>query len=230
MATLSREGARGIIVQSVLIIVSFAILFVAAGTVNWINGWVYFALACLYQLISTVILAKVNPQMLNSRGRVARQDTKGFDRIWIALYPVLTLVNLVVMGFDAVRFHWSSMPIWLSILGLVFFIAASIIGVWAMSVNRFFEWTVRIQVDRGQYVCKDGPYRFIRHPGYTSLIISVLAGPFILGSYWGLVLSIALALIIITRTALEDRTLQKELPGYREYAGKVRYRLCPFIW
>ena len=229
MAALSREGARGIIVQSVLIILSFAILFVAAGTINWINGWVYFALACLYQLVSTIILAKVNPQMLNARGGVVKQDTKGFDRAWVVLYPILTLVNLVVMGFDAVRFHWSSMPLWLNILGCVLFIPASV-ATWAMAVNKFFEWTVRIQSDRGQYVCTDGPYRFIRHPGYTGLIISVLAGPLILGSYWGLVLAIVLVLIIIARTAMEDRTLQNELPGYREYAGKVKYRLCPFIW
>jgi protein-S-isoprenylcysteine O-methyltransferase Ste14 len=210
--------------------VSFALLFIAAGTINWINGWVYFGLACLYQLVSTVILAKVNPQMLNARGGVVKQDTKGFDRAWVALYPALTLVNLVVIGFDAVRFQWSTMPIWLSILGVALFIPASIIGAWAMAVNKFFEWTVRIQVDRDQYVCKDGPYRFIRHPGYTGLIISMLAGTLILGSWWGLVLSGILAVIIIARTALEDSTLKKELAGYQEYSHTVRFRLLPFIW
>lgn len=143
---------------------------------------------------------------------------------------MITSVNLVIIGFDAVRFHWSSMPIWPSILGLVLFIPAFLIATCAMAVNKFFEWTVRIQVDRGQYVCKEGPYRFIRHPGYTCLIISVLVCPLILRSCWGLVLSVILALVIIARTALEDRTLQKELPGYQEYAQIVRYRLLPFIW
>lgn len=230
MAVLSKEGTRGVVVQFVLILMSFAILFVAAGTVNWVNGWVYFALACLSQLVSTVILAKVNPQLLNARGGVVKEDTKGFDRVWVVLYPFLTLVNLVVIGFDAVRFHWSSMPMWLSVLGFVLFIPAFLIATWAMAVNKFFEWTVRIQVDRDQYVCRHGPYRFIRHPGYTGLIISMLGGTLILGSCWGLLLSGILALIIIARTALEDRALQKELPGYREYAGTVRYRLLPFIW
>lgn len=230
MAMLNKAGIRGIVVQFVLILVSFAILFVAAGIMNWINGWVYFLLACLSQLVSTIILAKVNPQLLNARGSVVKEDTKGFDRVWIALYPVLTLVNLVIIGFDAVRFHWSSMPIWLSILALVLFIPAFIMATWAMAVNKFFEWTVRIQDDRGQYVCKDGPYRLIRHPGYTGLIISVMVYPLILGSCWGLVLSFILAIVIIARTALEDRTLQRELPGYREYASIVRYRLLPFIW
>lgn len=230
MAELNREGIRGIAVQSVLLLVSFAILFAAAGTINWINGWVYFGLACLSQLISTVIQAKANPQLLNARGSVVKEGTKGFDRVWVALYPVITLANLVVIGFDAVRFHWSSMPIWPGILGLVLFMPAFLTATWAMAVNKYFEWTVRIQVDRGQYVCKDGPYRFIRHPGYTGLIITVLVYPLILGSCWGLVLSAVLAMVVIARTALEDRTLQKELPGYQEYARKVRYRLLPYIW
>jgi protein-S-isoprenylcysteine O-methyltransferase Ste14 len=230
MGTLNRAGIRAIVVQSVLILVSFAIMFAAAGTINWINGWAYFALACLSQLISWVILAKVNPQLLNARGDVVKEDTKGFDRVWVALYPVLTLVNLVIIGFDAVRFHWSSMPIWLSIFGIALFIPAFVIATWAMAVNKFFEWTVRIQDDRSHYVCKDGPYRFIRHPGYTGLIISVMTGTLILGSCWGLVLSSILAIVIIARTALEDRTLKKELPGYQEYAQAVKYRLIPFIW
>jgi len=230
MGAVNKEGIRAIVVQSVLILVSFAILFAAAGTINWINGWVYFVLACLSQLISWVILAKVNPQLLNARGSVVKEDTKGFDKVWVVMYPVLTLVNLVIIGFDAVRFHWSSVPIWLSILGIVLFIPAFVIATWAMAVNRFFEWTVRIQDDRSHYVCKDGPYRFIRHPGYTGLIVSVLVGPLILGSCWGLVLSFILTLVVIARTALEDRTLQKELPGYREYAQTVKYRLLPFVW
>jgi protein-S-isoprenylcysteine O-methyltransferase Ste14 len=230
MAKPNRVGIRGIVVQFILILVSFVILFAATGTINWINGWVYFGLACLSQLVSTVILAKVNPQMLNARGSVVKEGTKGFDRAWVALYLVITLINFVIIGFDAVRFQWSSMPIWPSILGLVLFIPAFLIATWAMAVNKFFEWTVRIQDDRGQYVCNDGPYRFIRHPGYIGLIISVLVYPLILGSSWGLLLSVILALVVIARTALEDRTLQKELPGYQEYAQIVRYRLLPYIW
>jgi protein-S-isoprenylcysteine O-methyltransferase Ste14 len=230
MAILNKTGTRGIVVQSVIILISFVILFAAAGTINWTNGWIYFVLACLSQTISWVILAKANPQLLNVRGSLVKQDTKRFDRIWIVLYPILTILNVVIMGFDAVRFQWSSMPLWLNIMGIVIFIPAWVIATRAMAANKFFEWTVRIQDDRGQYVCQDGPYRFIRHPGYISLIASVMAGPLILGSYWGLVLSSILALIIIARTALEDQTLQKELMGYREYASKVRYRLIPFIW
>ena len=230
MDKLNKAGIRGIIVQFVLIFVGIVILFTSAGTVNWINGWIYLGLACLSQLVSTFVLAKVNPQLLNARGSVVKENTKSFDRVWVVLIPVLTFVNLIIIGFDAVRFTWSSMPFWLNIVGVVLLIVASPIATWAMAVNKFFEWTVRIQDDRRHYVCKDGPYQVIRHPGYAGLIISVLVYPLILGSYWGLVLSSFLALIIIVRTALEDRVLQKELPGYREYASKVKYRLIPFIW
>jgi protein-S-isoprenylcysteine O-methyltransferase Ste14 len=227
---MNRNGIRGIIVQSILIIIGFVILFVAAGTLKWVNGWIYVFLIAVSQAASWIVLAKINPQLLNARSSIVKEGTKGFDRVWLVLYPIFTFGNLVVMGFDAVRFHWSSMPGWLTIVGVAMFIPALVTATWAMSVNKFFEWTVRIQDDRSQYVCTDGPYSVIRHPGYTGLIVSLLAYPLILGSWWGLVASFILTAIIVVRTVLEDRTLQIELPGYKEYAGKVKYRLLPFIW
>ena len=230
MSSLNRFGIRGIIVQSILIIIGFAVLFISAGTLAWINAWVYVGVVSIYWVISTVVLARVNPDMLNERGSVVKEGTKGFDKVWVAIYPVLTFGNLVVMGFDAVRFQWSFMPLWLAILGIVIMIPASVISAWAMAVNKFFEWTVRIQDDRQQYVCTSGPYKIMRHPGYVGLIISILVYPLILGSWWGFVLSGILAIIVVIRTALEDRTLQNEMTGYREYAKQVRYRLIPLVW
>lgn len=227
---LNRHGIRGILGQAILIIIGFAILFLAAGTVNWINGWVYVGLVLIMQVVSTIILARLNPQLLNERGSVVKKGTKGFDKVWLVIYPVLSYGNLVVMAFDAVRFQWSFMPFWLAIVGIVLIIPAFVIATWAMAVNKFFEWTVRIQDDRNHYVCMDGPYRIIRHPGYAGLIISLLMYPLILGSWWGFVLSGILTIVIITRTALEDRALQNELPGYKDYTRKARYRLIPFVW
>ena len=116
---------------------------------------------------------------------MVKEGTKTFDKVWVALYPLLSIANIIIIAFDAMRFHWSSMPIWLSILGIILLIPALVIATWAMAVNKFFEWTVRIQNETSQYVCKDGPYRFIRHPGYAGLRLSVLVYPFILGSWWG---------------------------------------------
>jgi protein-S-isoprenylcysteine O-methyltransferase Ste14 len=230
VSSLNRSGIKSIIVQTISLIIGLAVLFISAGTLAWVNAWVYVGLVSIYWVISTVVLARVNPEMLNERGSVVKKGTKGFDKVWLVIYPVLTFGNLVVMGFDAVRFQWSFMPFWLAILGIVILIPAFVIATWAMAVNKFFEWTVRIQDDRQQYVCTSGPYKIMRHPGYAGLIISILAYPLILGSWWGFVLSGILTIIIVIRTALEDRTLQNEMSGYQEYAKQVKYRLIPLVW
>ena len=227
---LNRYGVRGIIVQTILIIIGFIILFVSAGKVTWINAWIYVGLISIYHVISTVVLAKINPQVLNERGSVIKKGTKGFDKVYVSLYSLLSFGSLVIMGFDAARFQWSIMPFWLTILGIFIFIPMWLLGIWAMAVNKFFEWTVRIQDDRNQYVCTSGPYKVIRHPGYIGLIISLLAYPLILGSWWGFLPNFVSIFIIVIRTMLEDRTLQKELPGYKDYAQKMKYRLIPFVW
>jgi len=230
LGSLNRLGIRGIIVQSILLSIGLAVLFISAGTLNWTNAWVYVGLVSSYWLISTVVLATVNPGMLNERGRVVKEGTKSFDRVWVAVYPLLTFGNLVVMGLDAGRFQMSSMPIWLTFLGVFMFVTVTPLTLWAMAVNRFFEWTARIQDDKHQYVCTSGPYKIVRHPGYTGLMVSLLAYPLVLGSWWGFVLSGTLAMMIVIRTGQEDRMLQKELPGYTEYSKRVKYRLIPIIW
>jgi protein-S-isoprenylcysteine O-methyltransferase Ste14 len=181
-------------------------------------------------VISTGVLAKVNPSVLNERSSVVKEGTKGFDKVWVAAIPVFTFGNLVVMGLDAARFRWSSMPFWLTLVGVIMFVTISPLALWAMAVNRFFEWTARIQDDNQQYVCTSGPYRIMRHPGYTALIVTILAYPLILGSWWGFVLGGILAVMVVIRTAQEDRMLQKELRGYTEYASRVKYRLIPLVW
>jgi protein-S-isoprenylcysteine O-methyltransferase Ste14 len=230
MSSLNRLGIRSIVVQTISLIIGLAILFMSAGTLHWIRGWIYVGLVSMYWVISTVVLARVNPEMLNARGSVVKEGTKGFERVWVVIYPTLTFINLVVMGFDAIRFQWSFMPFWLAILGIVILIPACVIGAWAMAVNKFFEWTARIQVDRQQYICTSGPYKIMRHPGYAGAIVSLLAYPFILGSWWGFVLTGISTIIIVIRTAQEDSMLQNELPGYKEYTNQVKYRLIPLIW
>jgi protein-S-isoprenylcysteine O-methyltransferase Ste14 len=228
--SLNRFGIRGIIVQSILLIIGLAVLFTSAGTLNWTNAWVYVGLVSSYWVISTIVLAIVNPEMLNKRGSVVKEDTKSYERVMVAIIPLLTFGNLVVMGLDAVRFQWSFMPFWLTFLGVFIFVSVTPLALWAMAVNKFFEWTARIQDEKNQYVCTSGPYRIVRHPGYTGLIVSTLTYPLILGSWWGFVLSGMLTLMIVIRTRLEDRMLQKELPGYKEYAKRVKYRLIPLVW
>jgi protein-S-isoprenylcysteine O-methyltransferase Ste14 len=131
-----------------------------------------------------------------------------------------------------VRFSWATpFPLWLQIIGLIFaIIGYDVVVVWAMIANAYFTAIIRIQEDRQHTVATGGPYRFVRHPGYVGTILCYLATPFLLGSVWALIPAIFASIVLIVRTALEDETLQEELPGYKEYTQQTRYRLIPGIW
>jgi protein-S-isoprenylcysteine O-methyltransferase Ste14 len=225
---LNQYGRRGVVVNFFFIILSLAVLLASAGTINWINGWVYFGFILVYEIVYTLLLMRINPELLNERGKFVKKGTKVFDKVFAVLYLLLSYMILIISGFDAVRYQWSTMPLWLTFLGLVLIIPASYLSFRAMAANSYFECTVTVQ--EGHQVCQSGPYRLVRHPGYAAGIVSILAAPLILGSWWGLVPSAMIAIMLIIRTLLEDRTLKKELPGYKEYTKTTRYRLIPLIW
>jgi protein-S-isoprenylcysteine O-methyltransferase Ste14 len=102
--------------------------------------------------------------------------------------------------------------------------------VWAMASNAFFSQVVRVQADRGHTVATSGPYSYVRHPSYAGMILFELALSTVLASWWAIIAGGLCSVLFILRTDLEDRTLQAELPGYKEYARGVRYRLAPGIW
>jgi protein-S-isoprenylcysteine O-methyltransferase Ste14 len=135
-----------------------------------------------------------------------------------------------VAGLDA-RFGWSSaMPASVYWSSVALYLIGQAIFVWARYTNRYFSSVVRIQTDRGQTVCKEGPYRFVRHPGYLGGFLFTATMGLMLGSWWAFIPQLIAALMLIPRTILEDRTLQAELPGYRDYVLETRYRLLPGIW
>jgi protein-S-isoprenylcysteine O-methyltransferase Ste14 len=171
----------------------------------------------------------MNPSLLNKRGQIIQQTTKRFDKIFVVLFLLFSYTLPVIAGFDAVRYHWSNMPTGLNFFGGILLVLSFLLGIWAMIVNTNFEMTVFIK-DEEQQVCKTGPYRFIRHPGYAAEIIALVGVVLLLGSWWGFIPVGTLALLFIVRTYLEDKTLQHELPGYKEYAKSTSYRLIPFIW
>ncbi len=137
---------------------------------------------------------------------------------------------LIVCGLD---YRWqASGPVapWLKWTALVLLIAGYAFSLWALIANRFFSTVVRIQRERGHTVVSSGPYRFVRHPGYAGGLLYYLMTPLLLGTLWGFVpVTLEIGLVVL-RTALEDRTLQAELPGYADYARRVRYRLIPGVW
>jgi protein-S-isoprenylcysteine O-methyltransferase Ste14 len=135
----------------------------------------------------------------------------------------------VVAGLDF-QFGWSDIPLWLEIVGFIGLLPSLFMPYWVMYVNAYAATTVRVETDRGQRVISDGPYRFVRHPMYTTTILGCLFDPLAFGSWWMAIPTVLLAILFIWRTANEDRTLQEELPGYCEYARQTAYRLVPGIW
>jgi protein-S-isoprenylcysteine O-methyltransferase Ste14 len=141
-----------------------------------------------------------------------------------------SLVIMLVAGLNF-RFGWPpAVALWVQLLALAVLVLGFASGTWAMFANRFFSGIVRIQADRGHSVVSAGPYCYVRHPGYVSAIIGNLSMPLALGSVWALIPAVITVVLIVVRTALEDRTLRAELPGYAEYAQRVRYRLLPGVW
>lgn len=198
---------------------------------DWWEGWVYAIIAILGFAISRVLAARRHPDLLTERARGLRQEeAKPWDQV---LAPAVALgagsVPLVA-GLD-VRFGWSpgfGVPI--KVLALMVIVAGYALGSYALLENRFFSGMVRIQTERGHRVVSSGPYRWVRHPGYAGAVLAYLGTPVLLDALWAFVPAVASTVLLVVRTNLEDRALQEELGGYREYAERVRYRLVPGVW
>lgn len=229
----SMEIRRGVLRWSVkqiifLLILSGA-LFLSAGRLNWLGGWLFLGVVVLIQVITVLILLPNSPELLAERSQVKIGSNK-IDLLLALLMAYSSVFIAIVAGLD-VRFGWSfGVSLLVMIAAMLIATAGSLLTLWAMAANRFFSGVVRIQKERGHEVVMAGPYRFIRHPGYTGAIIFTFAAPFILNALWSLIPAFLTIGITFLRTAMEDRTLQNELEGYNDYTKMVRYRLMPYIW
>jgi protein-S-isoprenylcysteine O-methyltransferase Ste14 len=211
------------------LILEAVILFVAAGRLDWTWAWIYLAICVGTVLVNGTLMFRASPETIAERGRPGETQTwdKVVSGLWsLALYLLLPLVA----GLD-VRFAWSGdLAVAWNVAGAAVLVAGLGLAAWAMLANAYFSTAVRIQGDRGQTVCRSGPYRLVRHPGYVGFILQSFGTALVLGSLWALVPGVAAASLMVIRTALEDRFLQAELPGYRDYTRDVRHRLVPGIW
>jgi len=205
-----------------------AILFFSAGRLNWPIAWVFLGIYILIILISLIF---VDPELIEERSHIG-PGAKKWDIVLASLVVFFLFpATFLIAGLDAGRFHWSPpFPVWVHLLALVIYVMGSVITSWAMVANKFFSTVVRIQTERGHYVVTSGPYKYVRHPGYTGAIIVSISIPLILGSLWAFIPALIGDCILVIRTVLEDNTLKKELNGYDEYATRVRHRLLPGIW
>jgi protein-S-isoprenylcysteine O-methyltransferase Ste14 len=223
------ENGRRRFVQVFSMLAIYALcLFPAAGTLRWWNAWAYLIVFALSILTGGLYVARKNPAIINERGR-ASDKTKPFDKWFGRLSIPLALGAFVVAGLDA-RFGWSAVPLWLQIAAFAGMLPSFFTPYWVMLVNAYAATTVRVETERGQHVISDGPYRFVRHPMYSGVVLGYLLMPLALGSWWAAGPSWLLITLFVWRTAREDATLLAELPGYADYAQRTRYRLLPGVW
>jgi protein-S-isoprenylcysteine O-methyltransferase Ste14 len=208
-----------------------AIIFVAAGTINYTGGWLYLGEMIAASAVFGLHMMRVDPGLLKERLKPPMQkDQPLADKL--ILIPILLLIfgGMAFMAADAARWHWSTMPLTTQWAGCALLLAALLFMYWTMRTNSFAAPVVKIQKERGQMVITTGPYAIVRHPLYFGALFYTAGTSLVLGSWWGLATIPVLALFFGIRIGIEEQTLRMGLDGYDDYARRVRRRLVPFIW
>jgi protein-S-isoprenylcysteine O-methyltransferase Ste14 len=218
--------------QIVGMFVVFAlVLFLAAGTIGWLEGWAFLILFFGFTIVLSLWLLRHNPALLTERMTgIGKADQKRWDKVFFALANVIFLAWLLVMPLDAVRFGWSNVPVAVQALGALMLLASFYLFFLVFRENAYLSPAVRIQAERAQTVVSTGPYRYVRHPMYAAAIVFLTGTTLLLGSWYGLLLALLLVVAIAVRALGEERTLHAELPGYAAYQAQVKYHLIPYIW
>jgi len=228
---LRRVVVRSIIVTCFLLTLHLMIFFVSAGRLDLYQAWFYFGVIFVYSILNLVALAKFSPELLRQRLLVKREGSKLWDEILMRACNIMLLFVLpFIAGLDVGRFRWSSLSVYYVPLGFVLFVVGGFLTTRAMIENPYFETTVRIQEERSHRVITTGLYQVVRHPGYLGGVLFGVSIPFVIGSVFAFIPAGVYVLLMIIRTWLEDRALQKELNGYLEYTKHTKYRLSPRIW
>jgi protein-S-isoprenylcysteine O-methyltransferase Ste14 len=205
------------------------LLLFSGGRLDYWQAWAYIGINVLFLGLTNWFL-RDNPSLRLERMFPGR-GVKVWDRVYWAVSAPLYFLSLILAGMDAGRNHWTHrLPLLLYLGVIVTYCLGQSLMLWAKRVNNFFSSVVRIQSDRGQIVCCEGPYRYVRHPGYLGGLTFGLSAPLLLGSIVALIPSVLAALLLVARTVLEDNTLIAELEGYKQYANAVRFRLLPYVW
>jgi protein-S-isoprenylcysteine O-methyltransferase Ste14 len=222
---------RAIVQLTLAILVAPLMPMIISGDWGWPEAWAYAALSMLGFIISRVLAARRHPDLLAERARfLSAQDTKPFDKILAPALALSGVMILAVAGLDRAYGWTPAFPLWVKLSALAVILLGYVLSSWALMENRFFSGTVRIQTERGHRVVNSGPYHWIRHPGYAGGLLAYLLTPALLDSMRAFIPAFIVLVVLVLRTALEDRTLQAELAGYAGYARQTRYRLFPGLW
>ncbi len=225
-----RSFFRGLITVAVQVVVAGALLFVAAGGADWLWAWIYIGMFAVLTGLAHLVMLPRDPELAAER-RNAKRGAPPIERLHAALMALLIPAATLIVAGLGVRLSWPpSMSNTLRVLGLGVSVTGYTITLWALGRNTFFSSVVRIQEERGHHVITDGPYRYIRHPGYAGFILFWSGTALVLGSIWAFVPVGLLTMVTALRILYEERTLRVGLDGYVSYARNVRYRLVPGVW
>lgn len=215
--------------QIVSIIAMGVAIFWSAWRIDWWPAWAAIAVWLVWFTATDILMLRLNPELMAER-LTPPKGAKAWDKAIMSTFRLTTLVRYILAGLDQ-RYGWTGdFSSAAQIAALAVCVLSYTLLAWAMFSNTFFSQIVRIQSDRGHAVATAGPYRYVRHPAYVGMILFELAMGILLASWWALIAGGVCAILLILRTALEDRTLQAELSSYADYARQVRYRLLPGIW
>lgn len=227
---IEKTGKKYIINSFLIFSLMTIILFLSVGYLNFTRGWIFAGFTFLYQFCPIIILLRYNPELLNNRAK-RKTNTKSYEKTIKPLnFITANILIIVICGLDAGRFNWTYLSNSFLFLGVIIYVFSIFLLSWAFFSNPFFESTACIQKDRGHITISKGPYKIIRHPGYSSELLSHIACPLLIGSIVGFLPMILAIVVTLVRTWMEDRTLYVELTGYKEYVKNVKYRIFPFIW
>ena len=228
---LSIHGIRYILRMCMQLLFQIGIILIAAGTFDIGRQLlIYFSILTGSYITQLWVISRHNPEVLNERVKNIKTGTKSWDKILLSLYVIFTFVVMnVFIGMD-IRLEWPHINFNYMYIGLALYILSAIISTKSLLTNKYFESSSRIQTERNQTVISTGVYAFVRHPGYSSILLWALSIPLLTGAIYTCIPSAIIIILICIRTYLEDRMLKRELERYREYSYKVRYRLIPYIW
>jgi len=221
--------ARYILGEILSVVGLGVVLFWSAGRIDWWPAWAAIAVNLAWLMAMDIVIFRYNPDLLGER-LGARKGDKTWDIVLSSIIRLTQLARYIVAGLDQ-RYGWTGgFPLAAQMAALTVCVLGYALFVWAMASNAFFSQVMRIQSDRDHAVATGGPYRYVRHPAYFGAMLYELAVPILLASWWALLVGALSTVLLVLRTALEDRTLQAELAGYVGYARQVRHRLVPGIW
>jgi protein-S-isoprenylcysteine O-methyltransferase Ste14 len=222
--------ARLLLQNTITVVVLGALLFASAGTLDWPAAWAFLAVSAIIGPACGLWLAKTDPALLAERMRPTFQaDQPAADKKFMLVFVLVALIWLIAIGLDR-RAHASDIPLALQMVGLAMYLLSTAFIMWVFRANSFAAPVVKVQAARQHHVVSSGPYAFVRHPMYSGIMLFFVGVPLLLGSWWGVAIAPVFAVLFAIRAGIEERALVEGLPGYADYAARVRYRLVPGVW